>query len=219
MAEPGDLDVAALRREYRLATLTEETAAADALVQFGRWMGDAVAAHVAEPNAMVLSTVGLDGTPSARNVLLKGLDTRGFAFYTNRGSRKARELAQRPLAALLFPWVEIQRQVEVAGPVVDIPDDEADAYFATRPRDSQVGAWASRQSSPLTGRGELEDAAAAARVRFDGTDIPRPPFWGGFRVVALRVEFWQGRPGRLHDRLRYQRGSERDPWVRERLAP
>ena len=219
MAEPEDVDVAALRREYRLATLAEATAARDPLVQFGRWMNEAVAARVAEPNAMVLSTVGLDGVPSARNVLLKGVDGRGFAFYTNRGSRKARELAQRPVAALLFPWVEIQRQVEVAGPVHDVPDDEADAYFATRPRDSQVGAWASRQSSPLTDRDELEDAAAAVRARFEGLAIPRPPFWGGFRVVALRVEFWQGRPGRLHDRLRYRRSSEADPWLRERLAP
>ena len=212
-------DPSALRQEYRQAHLTEADAPTEPLALFRRWFADALAAALAEPNAMVLATVRTDGRPAARTVLLKGFDERGFAFFTNRGSRKADHLAAAPVAALLFPWVDLQRQVEVEGPVEPVADAAADAYFATRPRESQVGAWASRQSSVLSGRAELERRAEEMASRFEGGPVPRPPFWGGYRVVPLRVEFWQGRPGRLHDRLCYERDHPGRPWTRVRLAP
>lgn len=217
---PGEpLDLAALRRDYRLASLSEGDAPADPMILFRRWMADAVDARLAEPNGMVVATADADGRPAARMVLLKGSDDSGFRFFTNLGSRKATHLEGTPYAALLFPWVDIQRQVEVEGPVERLGDDESDAYFASRPRESQLGAWASRQSSVVSGRDVLEDKVRALTGRWEGQEVPRPPFWGGYRVLPLRMEFWQGRAGRLHDRLRYQRGAATGPWVRDRLAP
>ena len=212
-------DPSVLRQEYRNAGLSEADAPAEPLALFQRWWVEALGAALAEPNAMVLATVAPDGHPAARSVLLKGFDERGFVFYTNRGSRKAAHLASAPVAALLFPWVDLQRQVEVEGTVEPVSDAEADAYFVTRPRDSQLGAWASRQSSVLGGRDELEQRAKEMASRYEGRAVPRPPFWGGYRVVPRRVEFWQGRPGRLHDRLCYQREHPRSRWTMERLAP
>ena len=219
MASGEPLDLAALRQEYRLASLSEGDAPAEPMALFRRWMADAADALLTEPNAMVVATADADGRPAARMVLLKGSDDSGFRFFTNYGSRKATHLGATPFAALLFPWVDIQRQVEVAGPVERLGDDESDAYFASRPRESQLGAWASRQSSVVSGRDVLEDEVRALAARYEGREVPRPPFWGGFRVIPLRMEFWQGRAGRLHDRLRYQRASATEPWVRERLAP
>ena len=208
--------MAALRREYAAAGLEVADLDPDPLVQVRRWFDEAVAADVLEPNAMVLATADEHGAPSARTVLLKEVDDRGFVLYTNRTSRKGREMAANPRAALVVPWIALARQVVVQGEVEPVDDATSDAYFATRPRGSQVGAWASEQSSVLSGRDELEARFAAADARFTD-DVPRPPHWGGYRVVPSSVELWQGRASRLHDRLRYRRTD--DGWVVERLAP
>ena len=194
---------------------------ADPIEQFRRWFDEAVTAGVPEPDAMSLATVGDGGLPSARMVLLKGVDHRGFVFYTNYGSRKGRELAARPAAALVWRWYPLERQVRVGGRAEPTAAGESDAYFATRPRGAQLGAWASPQSRVLTGRAALDEALAEVERRFEGGPVPRPPWWGGFRVVPATVEFWQGRPSRLHDRLRYRRASDTDggDWRIERLAP
>ncbi len=197
---------------------TEEMLADDPLTQFAAWMADAVAAPLPEPTAMVLATVSADGRPRARTVLLKSYDAAGFTFYTNRTSRKGSDLAEVPRACLLFPWHAIRRQVIVEGPVTPLTTAQSQPYFRSRPHGSQVGAWASRQSSVIGSRAELDDRYAELSRRWpDGTDVPMPDFWGGYRVIPQVVEFWQGRPNRLHDRLRYRRdGGE---WVIERLAP
>jgi len=205
-----------MRRAYRRTGLAETDLAATWLRQFEHWLADAVAAGLGEPNAMVVATADHDARPSARTVLLKGVDEAGFVFFTNRASRKGRELAANPRAALLFPWHDLQRQVIVEGAVEPLTTAEDDAYFATRPHGSRLGAVASPQSQVVASRESLERAFAEAAERYPDT-IPRPPHWGGLRVRPDAVEFWQGRPDRLHDRLRYR--LEGDRWVVERLAP
>jgi pyridoxamine 5'-phosphate oxidase len=196
--EPGDLDP-------------------DPIVQFRRWLADAEAAGVAEPGAMVLATATPDGSPSARYVLLRGLDDRGFAFFTNYRSAKAGDLEANPRAALVFGWDPLHRQVRVTGPVERVAASESDAYFASRARGSRIGAWASPQSGVLADRTQLEGLVAEADARFPEEEIPRPPHWGGYRVRPEVVELWQGRQDRLHDRLRYRRDG--DGWAIDRLAP
>ena len=197
---------------------TEDMLADDPLSQFAAWMADTVAAGLPEPTAMVLATVSADGRPRARTVLLKNYDSAGFTFYTNRTSRKGRDLAEVPRACLLFPWHAIRRQVIVEGPVTPLTTAESEPYFRSRAHGSQVGAWASRQSSVISSRAELDDRYAELSRRWPGgTDVPIPDFWGGYLVIPEVVEFWQGRPNRLHDRLRYRR--EGRAWLIERLAP
>jgi pyridoxamine 5'-phosphate oxidase len=206
-------DLSALRREYARAGLSEQDLAPTWHEQLERWLTDAAPVH--ELNAMVVSTVSADGRPSSRNVLLKGLDERGLVFYTNLSSRKAHEALGQRWVALCIPWVDLERQVLVEGTVSEVSRDESAAYWATRPRGSQLGAWASRQSQPAT-RAELDEQMAAMEQRFPG-DVPLPDFWGGLRVAPVSVEFWQGRKSRLHDRLRYRLVG--DEWQVERLSP
>jgi pyridoxamine 5'-phosphate oxidase len=209
-------DLAALRKSYERDELDEKASAADPLDQFRTWMGQALAAELPEPNAMTLATVGADGRPSTRVVLIKGCDERGIVWYTNYESRKGRELAQHPWAALQFHWVELERVVRIEGQVEKVSDAESDAYYASRPLDSRLGAWASPQSQVIPSRAVLVTAAAQAAARYL-MHPPRPPHWGGYRLQPDRWEFWQGRKSRLHDRLRYRLDSDR--WLRERLAP
>ena len=207
-----------MRRSYLPTGLDEADLAPTWREQLEAWLEDAVQAGVVEPNAMTFATASPDGVPSARTVLLKGVDDRGLVLYTNLTSRKGREALANPRAALVLPWLPIRRQVVVHGTVERVGDAEADAYFASRPRGSQLGAHASRQSTVVFGLDELDRAYAQAAERFpEGTEVPRPAWWGGLRVVPETVEFWQGRVNRLHDRLRYRR--EGDGWVVERLAP
>lgn len=212
-----DLDLVALRREYTTRGLDEADVLAEPIEQFMRWFEDARRADLHEPNAMVLATVDADGQPAARMVLLKGVDRRGLVFFTNLESRKAQEIMRHPKAGLCFWWGPLQRQVRFEGSIERTDDAEADAYFASRPRGSQIGAWASPQSRVIASRAELDDAAQRCTERFGEGEVPRPGFWGGFRLVPAMVEFWQGRGHRLHDRLRYRR--ENDAWHIERLAP
>jgi pyridoxamine 5'-phosphate oxidase len=191
----------------------------DPTAQLRTWLADAEAAGVPLPNAMGLATAEANGRPSVRQVLLRGIDERGLTFFTNYQSRKGRELAANPYAGMVFLWKELDRQVTVRGAVEPVTAEESDAYFATRPRDAQLGAWASRQSGVLADRSQLDAAVAGAVERFPG-DVPRPPFWGGYRVVPEEFEFWQGRRHRLHDRFRYTReGDGSAPWRIERLSP
>ena len=218
MADSPDPEaLAALRREYGDAGLDAPDLEPDPVAMFRRWLGEAVAAGLGEPNAMVVSTVSPHGRPSSRLVLLKGLDEQGFVFYTNYDSHKGRDLEGNPTAALLFPWHDLQRQVRVEGPAERVGRQESEEYFATRPRESQLGAWASPQSSEVDGREDLDTYYADAEQRFEGEDVALPPNWGGFRVRPELVEFWQGRRGRLHDRLVYR--SAGDDWEVVRLAP
>ena len=205
------------RERFAAQGLSEPELAGDPMTQFARWFAEAVEAELYEPHAMVVTTVGDDGAPSARTVLMKGHDDGGFVFYTNLGSRKARELTAHPRVTLLFPWHSLMRQVIVEGSAERATAGESDAYFATRPRASQLGAWASRQSQRIDSRAVLEGRYAEMEQRFAGRDVPRPEFWGGVRVVPHRVEFWQGRASRLHDRLRYVRTDT--GWTVERLSP
>lgn len=217
----GDTVVpAAMRNEYAADLgLSEADLAADWPTQFGRWFAEAVAHPLPEPNAMIVATADAAGRPSGRTVLLKGYDPDGFVFYTNYDSRKGGELAVNPWASLVFPWFPMQRQVVVAGPVERVDRAETEEYFASRPRSSQLGAWASTQSRVIPDRAALDDAYEAVAERFaDVERIPPPPHWGGVRVRPESVEFWQGRASRLHDRLRFRR-TEAGAWVTERLAP
>ncbi len=211
-------DLAALRREYGDRGLDAPDLSPDPVTMFGRWLDEAGDLH--EPNAMVVSTVAANGRPSSRMVLLKGLDERGFVFYTNYESRKAAEIAATGAVSLLFPWHDLQRQVRVDGIAEKVSVEESEAYFADRPRESQLGAWASPQSQVVASRAALDERYGGVLAQFaDVADVPLPPYWGGFRVVPDEVEFWQGRKGRLHDRLVYRRADPSAPWAVARLAP
>ncbi len=211
------MSIADLRREYRNHFLTEQDAAADPLTQFKQWFEEAQRSELLDANAMTLATVSATGEPSARTVLLKGADDLGFVFFTNYESAKARDLAENPRACLLFFWAELERQVRITGAVSRVSREESAAYFRSRPRESQIGAWVSPQSRTIPNRGVLEENFESLTAQYDGDDVPVPPFWGGYRVTPERVEFWQGRPSRLHDRLLYT--STATGWTRVRLAP
>ncbi len=197
--------------------LHEQDLLPDPIALAQRWFADAQAAEIEQHDAMTLASATPDGRPSARAVLLKGIDARGFAFFTNYESRKAHELDANPRAALMLLWIPLQRQLRATGQVERLSDEESDAYFATRPRGSQLGAWASQQSRPLPDRAELEERWAALDARYGGGTVPRPPHWGGYRVVPDEIEVWQGRANRLHDRFAYVRSA--DGWTHQRLAP
>lgn len=211
------MSLADVRREYSLASLDLADVHPDPIVQFQRWFDDARRAELLEPNAMTLATVATDGRPSARVVLLKEVTANGFVFFTNYRSRKASDLDADGLAALVFFWKEVERQVRIEGRVTRIAPDESASYFHSRPRGSQIGAWASPQSAVISDRRWLEQEMDAREAEFAGREVPAPAHWGGYRVVPDCLEFWQGRPNRLHDRLRYRRDG--GSWVIERLAP
>lgn len=211
-------DLAAIRIEYARAGLAERDVDPSPLRQLERWVRDAIDAEHPDPTAMALATASPDGAPNARIVLLKGIDDTGLTFFTNYESDKGRELTANPRASVCFHWVLLERQARVAGAVERVSRAESEAYFASRPRESQLGAWASRQSEVLAGRAELEARLAEVRARFEDGEVPCPPFWGGYRIVPERVELWQGRPSRLHDRLRYTRVGPR-AWRIDRLSP
>jgi pyridoxamine 5'-phosphate oxidase len=210
------MDLTDLRKSYERDALDEHASATDPLQQFERWLQQALDGQLPEPNAMTLATVGADGRPSTRVVLIKGFDARGIVWYTNYHSRKGRELDAHPFAALQFHWVELERVVRIEGRVEKVDAAESDAYYATRPLDSRIGAWASPQSEVIGSRAVLVSNAAKVAAKH-ALHPPRPPHWGGYRLVPDRWEFWQGRKSRLHDRLRYR--QEGTAWVRERLAP
>ncbi len=211
------MSIADIRKDYRRHVLTEQDVAADPIEQFTRWFDEAVTAAVVEPNAMCLATATPDAYPSARMVLLKGVDARGFVFYTDYRSRKGQELADNPHASLCFFWAELERQVRVNGAVQRVSRAESDAYFQSRPLPSRVGAWTSHQSMVLTDRSALEQQLTDNEARFADGNVPLPEHWGGFRIVPEEIEFWQGRESRLHDRIQFRR--EAGVWVRRRLSP
>lgn len=211
--------IAKIRKEYTQETLQESEVALDPSRQFEYWFQEALRAELPEPNAMFLSTVDADGFPNGRVVLLKGLDARGFVFYTNYGSKKGQELASNAMASLTFFWQELERQVRVRGRVERVSEVESDEYFASRPRGSQIGAWVSEQSTVIQSREVLEERTQAYEARFANQEVPRPPHWGGYRVLPFELEFWQGRHSRLHDRIRYRLDEPTGTWLIERLSP
>jgi pyridoxamine 5'-phosphate oxidase len=211
------VDASIFRKEYTRAGLHEADMDPDPINQFRAWFENAIDADLHEPNAMILATARKEGRPSARTVLLKGYDERGFVFYTNYEGRKAGELEANPACALLFYWGELERQVRIEGRATRLSKEESDAYFASRPRGSRLGAWASEQSRPVEDRSVLEERIEALEAKYEGREVPRPPFWGGYRIEPDSIEFWQGRENRLHDRLVYRRAGER--WNMERLQP
>lgn len=212
-------DIENLRKEYSASTLDVGDVNEDPLLQFGNWFGEAMAAQLPEPNAMILATSTPDGMPSARTVLLKAADEQGFVFYTNYESRKGKVLERNPRAALVFLWLELQRQVRVEGLIEKVGREESEAYFISRPKGSQIGAWVSPQSQPIAGRDILEAKTIELERQYAGAEyLPLPPNWGGFRVRPTLLEFWQGRPNRLHDRIQYTL-LEKGKWKIERLAP
>lgn len=219
MPDPAPRSIADLRRDYEGHGLLESDLADDPFTQFGRWFDAAAEAGVYEPNAMTLATASAEGEPAARIVLLKGYDDAGFVFYTNYESDKAAHLAANPRASLVFYWDVLHRQVRIAGGVAKVSPEETERYFRTRPRASQLGAWASAQSGVIGDRESLEQRYAEFEARHAGREIPVPPHWGGYRLAPTRVEFWQGRTGRLHDRLRYRRDPGGGAWTVERLSP
>lgn len=212
------VSLADLRKDYSHARFDEADALPDPIDQFTRWFDEALAAQLPEPNAMTLATATPDGRPSARIVLVKGVDARGFTWFTNYTSRKGRELAANPHASLLFHWVELERQVRIEGTVTPVSAEESQAYYRTRPLKSRLGAWASPQSAVLPDRAALETLMDETTARL-GDDPACPPHWGGYRLAPVLLEFWQGRRSRLHDRLRYVRGGSGEGWTIERLAP
>lgn len=213
-----DLSISDLRRDYALQSLDEADVDPDPVLQFHRWFQQAVASALPEPNAMTLATSSAEGIPSARIVLLKGFDDQGFVFYTNYESRKGQELAANGRAALVFWWAELERQVRIEGAITKVSGDEADAYFHSRPLASRLGAWASAQSRVLSCRQELEDRMQRLQSEYADRVVPRPPHWGGYRLTPSRIEFWQGRTSRLHDRMQYTRFDD-TRWKIERLSP
>jgi pyridoxamine 5'-phosphate oxidase len=215
--EPHEIDLAALRRDYESGGLDVGRLPADPLPLWQAWLRDAQAAGIAEINAMIVSTVDADGRPSSRTVLCKGADPEGFVFFSNYTSRKGAAIDANDRVSLLFPWHPLSRQVIVGGSAARVPREESEAYFATRPRGSQISAWASAQSSVVPERGVLERRVAELADTYDGRDVPCPPYWGGYRVRPRTVEFWQGRADRLHDRIRYQ--AHDSGWQVERLSP
>ena len=210
--------ISGLRRDHEHEGLDESDLAPDAFVQFGRWLDDALRAGITLPNAMALATAGADGLPSARMVLLKAVDDVGFVFYTNFESRKGRDLASNPNAALVFYWSELERQVRVTGGVAKVDRSEAEKYFDSRPLASRVAAWVSRQSEAISSRADLEESFAEFEAQYRDGNVPMPVHWGGYRLIPTEIEFWQSRPNRLHDRFRYSR-ELRGRWEIERLAP
>lgn len=211
-------NVADLRRNYTRAGLNETEADSNPFTQFQTWFDQALSTDLPEPNAMTLATATKEGKPSARIVLLKGFDEDGFVFYTNYASQKGQQLTNNPWASLVFWWAELERQVRIEGRVEKVSKEESETYFASRPLGSRLGAWASPQSQVISSRAVLEDKIAELETKYDDETIPKPPNWGGYRLIPTEIEFWQGRPNRLHDRLRY-RQQEDKTWLRERLAP
>ena len=212
------MSIASIRRDYSLQTLDESEVAANPIEQFAIWWKEAVSSEIDEVNAMTLATVGADGAPAARIVLLKGYDANGFVFFTNYESKKGQDLLEHPVAALVFFWKELERQVRISGTVEKIAADESDAYFQSRPEGSKLGAWASPQSTVISSRKVIEAQLESYQQAYHQQAIPRPPHWGGYRVVPHTIEFWQGRSSRLHDRIQYKKDAA-DNWIISRLAP
>lgn len=210
-------NIADIRKDYKLQTLLETDVATDPIVQFGKWWDEAINSAIDEVNAMTLATVDKNNIPSARIVLLKGYDKNGFVFFTNYQSHKGQQLQQNPHACLVFFWKELERQIRITGTVEKISEEESDAYFTSRPAGSRIGAWASPQSSVIANRTVIEKKSKELEQQYGDNNIPRPPHWGGYIVKPTQIEFWQGRPSRLHDRIQYS--LQKDRWVIERLAP
>lgn len=217
MPDPTPIPPSDMRRDYKLLELHEADALPDPIQQFGKWFEDARAAGIIEPTVMTLATADATGRPAARIVLLKGFDARGFAFYTNKLSQKGKDLRENPRACLVFFWEALERQVRIDGSVVDVSREEAEQYYHSRPVNSQIGAWVSNQSSIISSRDDLNQREVEMHKKFDGQTVPMPDYWGGYRVIPEVIEFWQGRPSRLHDRLCYRLTEQR--WNIERLAP